>query len=408
MDEKKTNAQQTPETSEVFSDLLQDAPISSLNITEPEYAAFDAEAVLAQARAANSKEPRKVTGKRTARAASKKRTDSAVNFFETSKENRTKRAQPKTFVELLHTDFLEEEQPKEEPQAESALPASPIVESEEKQEEAAPQPDLKEAEMKRQEELFAGPESEIEEEEDHEEEVLDPGASLVDDYDYDEYEDRKRFLLSDYRKVEEYLRAQSAQGFHYTRHEGKKYYFYKGAPHNYYYKILYFTDEPKESDWEKLREQGWEHVNHTASRHKKDAGWYVVRSEPAQGELPKDIENEEEKARYFRKFAASCRSTMFLLFVVMFCCALSIVLQIEFKGFLAVIIASAILFVIALYTFLVYVRMQAKAKKQVSLLTARIRLKENDPQWQKIHHAAQTDAQLEKEWKNLDEKEAEK
>lgn len=37
-------------------------------------------------------------------------------------------------------------------------------------------------------------------EEDEEDQIYDPSASLVDDYDYDLYQDRKHFLMSDYKR----------------------------------------------------------------------------------------------------------------------------------------------------------------------------------------------------------------
>lgn len=223
-------------------------------------------------------------------------------------------------------------------------------------------------------------------------EVIDPDASLVDDYEYDEYTDKKHFFTSDYKKIEEYLANESAQGFHFTRKEGNRYFFVKKNPRNYLYKVLYFANEPDESYWQMLEAQGWDRVDQTPSRHKRDAGWYILRHLQKDGDLPFDIPNEEEKYRYFSKLASSCRSTLLLLVFVMICSAVSIALQYFFKGYLVVMIASAVLFAIALYIFMVYARMLSKARKQTSLLAARVRLSENNEQYQALQQSPQ-DAQ---------------
>lgn len=128
-----------------------------------------------------------------------------------------------------------------------------------------------------------------------------------------------------------------------------------------------------------------------------------MRNEKKPGQLPKDIENEEEKYRYFSKLSSSCRSTMFLLFIVMVCSAIAVFLQYYFKGYIAVMAASAVLFLIALWIFLVYARMLSKARKQASLLSARIRLAQNDPNYLALRHAGESDEQLDTDWAKLDE-----
>lgn len=404
-EEKLENEETTQPEDGIFSGLLASSAIQSFQEADLEFEnTFDAASAVAAAKEAALHEPvHKPVGRRSARR-NGIGSDPArkAEFYSSSSSHpeRKPRRSPKTYSEVLQTDFLESDDDQEE--AAGILQASAIVESGR----------LKEEERKKrqaEEEARAAAAAQEESAEEYEEEdedniIIDPDASLVDDYHYDEYEDKKRFLLSDYRKIEDYLEAQSQQGFHYTRHEGKKYYFYKGRPHNYYYRILYFSKEPDAAQWQKWEDEGWQNISQQESRHKKDAGWYVLRNEKEAGELKADIDNEEEKYRYFRKFSSSCRSTMFLLFVVMACCAVTAWLQYEFKGFLAVIILSIVLFVIALYIFLVYARMLAKSKKQADLLAARIRLKENDPEWQKLHNPDRTDAQLEKEWDTLDEK----
>lgn len=65
--------------------------------------------------------------------------------------------------------------------------------------------------------------------------------------------------------------------------------------------------------------------------------------------------------------------------------------------------ASAVLFLIALWIFLVYARMLSKARKQASLLSARIRLAQNDPNYLALRHAGESDEQLDTDWAKLDE-----
>ena len=226
-------------------------------------------------------------------------------------------------------------------------------------------------------------------------------------YNYEEYEDKKRFSTTDYKKIEEYLASESARGFHFIRSDGSNYYFAKGAPALYYYRVLYFAKEPDEAYWQNLEKQGWKRMDTIPSRHKRDAGWTIVRNEKkSPADLPREIANEEEKYRYFTKLSSSCRSTMFLLFFVMVCSAVAIFLQYYFKGYIAVIIASGVLFFIALWMFLVYARMLSKARKQASLLSARIRLAENDPNYQALRHAGESDRQLDQDWTALEEKSA--
>lgn len=222
--------------------------------------------------------------------------------------------------------------------------------------------------------------------------VIDPDASIVDDYAYDEYQDKKHFFTSDYKQIEEYLAGESAQGYHYTHKDGNRYFFVKKKPRNYLYKVLYFADEPDDSYWEMLESEGWDRVDRSPSRHKRDAGWYILRHLQKEGDLPVDIPNEEEKYRYFSKLASSCRSTMLLLTIVMICSAIAIFLQYYFKGFIAVMIGSAILFAIALYFFVIYARMLTKARKQTSLLAARVRLSENNEQYQALRQAPRDQA----------------
>ena len=100
------------------------------------------------------------------------------------------------------------------------------------------------------------------------EEESTPVLSEEDIYDdeYDEeaeeedenlYEERKSFLYAEYPKIEEYLQRKSNEGYHFVRHEGKKYYFRKGQPKTYYYSMNYFVDEPDADQWREWEADGW-------------------------------------------------------------------------------------------------------------------------------------------------------
>ena len=438
----------------IFKDLVSETRISSLNINEPEFDSFDVQSVIEQAREYQKKEAKKgrIFGRRSRQAAAVEKpaveaapqedipapaptvVDNTAVFIDEPKavvsptpevqtvrepeedvkeysyqeltqlEEEEKKNPPKTFAEILRASSTPA--PKNKPAADT-LPETLIIQSPLKDVEFNPAKNVPViSSMSATAEIHPVGEEEDEqpivfENEEEDEAVFDPEASLVDDYAYDEYEDSKRFFLSDYKKIEDYLNDESQQGFHYTHHEGRHYYFVKGRPHNYYYKLLYFSKEPKEEYWQSLEKEGWKRIDTSPSQHKKDVGWVVVRNEKKEGELSKEIDNEKEKYRYFNKYSSSCRSTMFLLFIVMVCSAIACWLQYEFQGFMAVMVASAVLFVIALWMFLVYARMLRKSRKQASLLSARIRLAEEDPEYQALLHAGESDADLENDWENI-------
>ncbi len=241
------------------------------------------------------------------------------------------------------------------------------------------------------------------EDEDDEDQIFDPSASLVDDYDYDLYQDKKHFLMSDYKKMEDYLEAQARQGYHYVSHEGKKFYFHKGEPSNDYYEAMYFTKEPVESQWQLWKDEGWEFVHRTEGKKRSDYGWIIFRHPEEPGQFRRVIDNNKEKYRFFRKYANSCRSTLFLLFICLVTSVITAFLQWEFKGYMAGIILCGVVFVISLYFCIVYARMLSKSRKQAQLLKARIRRMEN----MKNSGLSSEDAALENDWDELDEFEAE-
>lgn len=240
---------------------------------------------------------------------------------------------------------------------------------------------------------------EEEEEEDDDEEIFDPEASLVDDYDYDLYRDTRHFLMSDYKKMEDYLEAQARQGFHYVQHEGSKFYFHKNEPSNDYYEAMFFTKEPVASQWEIWKEQGWEFVHRTGGKKKSDYGWVIFRHPEEPGQFRRVIDNNREKYRFFRKYANSCRSTLFVLFICMMTALVSAFLQWQFKGYLIGIFLCIVLFVISAYFCIVYARMLTKSRKQAQLLKARIRRQEHEAQ-----ASGSEEQELEEDWQTLEEK----
>lgn len=239
-----------------------------------------------------------------------------------------------------------------------------------------------------------------EEEETEEEDVVDPGASLEDDTDYDLYEDRKSFMLSDYKKQDEYLAKQAKQGYHFVKREGRKYYFHKKTPGSYYYRTLYFSQEPSQEQWDEWAKDGWELVSRAPAKKKKEAGWVVMRQREVFDELHKDIDNELEKYKFFKAYSSSCRSTMFMLFICMAVCAVTAFLQWQFKGYPAAIILSGILFAISFIVFLMYGRMLRKSKKQARLLKARWRNKERDAELFDLNNLESQD-DLDQEWEKM-------
>lgn len=92
----------------------------------------------------------------------------------------------------------------------------------------------------------------------------------------------------------------------------------------------------------------------------------------------------------------------------MVCSAIAVFLQYYFKGYVVVMAASALLFLIALWIFIVYGRMLTKARKQASLLSARIRLAQNDPNYLALRHAGESDEQLDVDWAKMDEEDGAK
>ena len=223
------------------------------------------------------------------------------------------------------------------------------------------------------------------------------------DDDLDLFEDKKHFFLSQYSITEDYLREQSQEGYHFVRHEGKKYYFVEGEPTNYYYSIDYFRNEPTAEQWKQWEADGWKLISKEAGKKKKEAGWFYFRNIQAEGEYRKEIDNDEEKFRFFKKYSNSCRSTLFLIFICMFCCVVTAFLQYRFKGYLWGIAICAVVFLLSFIFFITYYRMLRHSKKRVRLLKARLRVKEaNRIEIEKdTYDISETEAQLESDWDTI-------
>lgn len=436
-------ASQEPDQDQIFRDLLSETRIAPLQIREPEFDSFDVQSVIQEAKATTKSSSRSLNpfGKRsrknkakpagiveerffTPKAAAPSKDGEYTSAAQAIAQNTTQnqedpsaqprqtlsatpaavapvQTKPRTFAEILNSTRYRENQQAIET-LDEALESQP-----EPDQASLPESDKTSAESSRLsadklESSNIPKASQAENEPASALEVQSVQKELglsqdeAQELNYEEYEDKKHFSTTDYKKIEEYLASESAKGFHFLRADGSTYYFAKSSPRPYYYRVLYFGTDPGEQYWQDLETLGWKKMDIIPSRHKRDAGWTIVRNEKhTETELPKEIDNEEEKYRYFTKLSSSCRSTMFLLLFVMICSAAAIFLQYYFKGYMAVIIASGILFAVALWMFLVYARMLSKSRKQASLLSARMRLAENDPGYQALRQAGQSSAYAE-------------
>lgn len=233
---------------------------------------------------------------------------------------------------------------------------------------------------------------EVDEEEDLEPEAIPEG---------DLYEEKKRFLLSEYVKEEDYLERQSQRGYHYVRRDGKRFVFVKGDPKDYYYLLNYYENEPSAQMKSQWKRDGWKLLSVSPSKDKKAAGWFVLRNEEQPGEYRKTIDNEQEKYEFFRKYRNSVRSTLFFIFICMACCVVTGVLQVMAQGFLFGIACCVVLFIVALIAFITYSRMLRGATKQANLLNARLRLRKREDAIDEDKQ--ESDEQLDSEWEKVEE-----
>jgi len=227
----------------------------------------------------------------------------------------------------------------------------------------------------------------------------------------DLYEEKKHFMFSEYVLEEDYLEEQSQMGYHYVKRDGKRFFFRKGDPKDYYYQVNYYKEEPSADVKAQWKADGWKLLSISNSKNKKDAGWYILRNEEKTGEYRKKIANEEEKFAFFKKYRNSCRSTLFLIFVCMVVCAICTAIQVYSSGqiysigILIGIAVCVVLFFIALIAFISYYRLLRGATKQANLLNARIRLKERKQSAADLQQL-KSDAELNSEWEKVEREEA--
>lgn len=219
------------------------------------------------------------------------------------------------------------------------------------------------------------------------------------------YEERKKFLYAEYPKIEQYLQDKSSEGYHFVRHEGKKYFFRKGQPKTYYYSMNYFVDEPDADQWRQWEADGWKLVSKSDGKKKSDAGWFTFRNEEEDGEYRKEIDNDSEKFSFFKKYSSSCRSTMFLVFICMACCVVTGLLQVYFQGYLAGIALCVGLFLISFIVFCMYGRMLRKSKKRARELKSKLRVKEirANERSKNFYDTSESEEELDTDWNTLEQ-----
>ena len=237
------------------------------------------------------------------------------------------------------------------------------------------------------------------------EDVYDNDDEEEDTEDDNLYEERKSFLYAEYPKIEQYLQDKSSEGYHFVRHEGKKYFFRKGQPKTYYYSMNYFVDEPDADQWRQWEADGWKLVSKSDGKKKSDAGWFTFRNEEEDGEYRKEIDNDSEKFRFFKKYSSSCRSTMFLVFICMACCVVTGLLQVYFQGYLAGIALCAGLFLISFIVFCMYGRMLRKSKKRARELKSKLRVKEirANERSKNFYDTSESEEELDTDWNTLEQ-----
>ena len=217
--------------------------------------------------------------------------------------------------------------------------------------------------------------------------------------------EKKKFLLSQYQKQEAYLEQKSKEGYHFVRHVGKKFYFIQGEPADYYYSINYFAEEPDADQWREWEQDGWKLVSRSPAKKKREAGWFIFRNTERKGEYRKEIDNEEEKYRFYRKYSNSCRSTMFLIFMCMAMCAVAAYLQWVFRGYLWGFALCGVVFLIAFIVFCMYGRMLRNSKKAARMLQAKLRTKERRAAFYAQHsfETDETEEELDTDWNTLEQ-----
>lgn len=219
--------------------------------------------------------------------------------------------------------------------------------------------------------------------------------------------EKKSFFVSEYDKVESYLESKSQMGYHYVKNKGKKYFFREGKPENYYYTLLYYQYDPEASQWKEWEQDGWKLMYQLPGKKNHEAGWFILRNTLGFGEYKKTIDNDLEKYNLFKKQANSYRSTMFLYFIIMAICSVTIFMILKISGFLEALISSIVILVIALILFFVYAYHLVVIKKTVKRLKTRLRLKEKEDfiRSQNEPDYSQTLQELDTDWNTMEQSE---
>lgn len=389
--------EKNPSALEELRQLKRTNRIKSLDIHEPELHDFNAETVFHI-----DEEPEKKTifGKRSARSHVKINSnifdDEVAESVDITPDTLLEEVEAPIEKRVVEPKKIVSEKEAKQWQKEEEDFTTKSIEKELKEMDASKEEKKEDQEV---EEVFE-PEV-VESNEDEEETTLAEDLDLEEDL----YEERKNFLFADYPSIEEYLQDKSSEGYHFVRHEGKKYFFRKGEPRTYYYSMNYFFDEPDADQWRDWEADGWKLVSKSDGKKKSDAGWFTFRNEEEDGEYRKEIDNDSEKYRFFKKYSSSCRSTMFLVFICMVCCLVTGLLQIYFQGYLVGIALCALLFLIAFIVFCMYGRMLRKSKKRARQLKSKLRLKESRiiEESKDSYDVSESEEELDTDWNTLEQ-----
>lgn len=411
-------------TLEKLKELQENDTISSLDFEEPELKTFDVTNIFEIDDEQKKPEKKKFTfGKRANRHASQVKiktnefdnTQPIIEDIRFSQELKDiegdSPSEPEEVVENqpepVQEQLLEKENIPEET-------AKPVIEDKEVVEEVITSevvetPETIEEDVEEVEELEETEDidEEVEEYDEEDEEINDSDETeAVFNEEEDElFMEKKKFLLSQYQKQEAYLEQKSKEGYHFVRHVGKKFYFIQGEPADYYYSINYFAEEPDADQWREWEQDGWKLVSRSPAKKKREAGWFIFRNTERKGEYRKEIDNEEEKYRFYRKYSNSCRSTMFLIFMCMAMCAVAAYLQWVFRGYLWGFALCGVVFLIAFIVFCMYGRMLRNSKKTARMLQAKLRTKERRAAFYAQHsfETDETEEELDTDWNTLEQ-----
>ena len=394
-------------TLEKLKELQENDTISSLDFEEPELKTFDVTNIFEIDDEQKKPEKKKFTfGKRANRHASQVKiktnefdnTQPIIEDIRFSQELKDiegdSPSEPEEVVENQPEPVQEQPLEKENIPEETA---KPVIEDKEVVEEVITS------------EVVETPETieeDVEEVEEFEEtEDIDEELEKYDEEDEVEEEEINDSLLSQYQKQEAYLEQKSKEGYHFVRHVGKKFYFIQGEPADYYYSINYFAEEPNADQWREWEQDGWKLVSRSPAKKKREAGWFIFRNTERKGEYRKEIDNEEEKYRFYRKYSNSCRSTMFLIFMCMAMCAVAAYLQWVFRGYLWGFALCGVVFLIAFIVFCMYGRMLRNSKKTARMLQAKLRTKERRAAFYAQHsfETDETEEELDTDWNTLEQ-----